>query len=607
MTPRLSYVSLRSSWRATGRVGKGDGGGREQCAAEVCTSSSTGMESTVGMEGTAALETDPVGEAAGPSTTAPAPRELDPSAAVSSGAASHAPAGLVSAIVGESAQPARRPFRFSSTHQPSADAVAARRTRFAVDFEPDPKKRSKMLSRHLKTLRKMVELIEKSTGTPIVLLCSTSTDDETGRPVVRHVLGRPDSAIMRACWSDPRCEDTRNAIWDAEIAERHGADRSTSMLQQDGGGAASAPAAQTSAVAGTAVRQDARSAAAPVIDIGTARTQLRAVLGVRPGFGKSDRKPRWWPDLVPWQYEYSLQRMSTKDLGVVHSAFCKDQGLPVQRVISVKAAAKAAAATSSSTAVAGRATGVRPAKSDTIDCTTQVTSLTSESRERESVGLKRGRDGSVRPPIPSRYKVKRGGRDGDDNVIRSARSNIGQGEMATVRALGSGARSSPLREIPRIPTRPQSWQAQCRGASGASGSSDPAAVLPRAGQSTSVSSAEGHLASTAEALTTVPATARRGVGKDQGVGVGVGVGTGTGGGLPRPARRMAASAGGEMAPPAARKPRRQRAYTSFLSLRSEELAPSEGGQVKQMDQDAAPDTANKPKDAPSKPTGHLTI
>eukprot|EP01043_Picozoa_sp_COSAG02_P057863 COSAG02_NODE_7100_length_3185_cov_3.158782_1_plen_377_part_00 len=369
------------------------------------------------------------------------------------------------------------------------------------------------------------------------------------------------------------------------------------------------------AVANTAFRQEAtaKAAAAPVVDIETARTQLRAALGARPGFGKSDRMPTWWPDAVPWRQDYSLGKISKKDLGVVHSAFCKHQGLAVQRVVSIKAAAKAAAAITAPTAVGDRATGVRYATSDPTvarDCTVQVANVASEDRELESVGLKRGRDRSLPPPIPSRYKAKRSGRDGGNNVTRSDGSNSSQEEMATADALGSSARSSTHRPIPPcIPTRPRSWQAQCRGVSG---SRVPAAVLHHTDRSTSAQSAEGQVASTAEAMVVVLAggsggatAAARGAGAGR---AGVGGGVGAEETLPQPARETAASVGGDMAPPAARKPRRQRAYTSFLSLRSEEQALSEGRQVVvSADQDARANPAKVAKGAPSKPTGQLTI
>lgn len=129
------------------------------------------------------------------SARAPQPPPAEPRAVTSGSTTSHAPA-LVSAIVGDGAaqlsQQRGGQIRFSSTHQP--DAVTKRPYR-SCEYEPNPEKRRKILWRGLKSLRTMLEVIEKATGTPIVLLCSTRTDAKTGHPVVQHVRARSNISV----------------------------------------------------------------------------------------------------------------------------------------------------------------------------------------------------------------------------------------------------------------------------------------------------------------------------------------------------------------------------------------------------------------------------
>ena len=62
-------------------------------------------------------------------------------------------------------------------------------------------------------------------------------------------------------------------------------------------------------------------------DIQVASSQILSTLGTRPGYGKPERKPKWWPDSVKWAPGYSLQRMRHIDVAMAYLALCKDRGM----------------------------------------------------------------------------------------------------------------------------------------------------------------------------------------------------------------------------------------------------------------------------------------
>ena len=173
-------------------------------------SMSAGMGSTADPEAARIGEqaAGSVGEEAQLSARAPPPPPAEPRGVAGPGSpASHAPA-LLSAIVGD--QPRGR-MRFSSTHQPAA---AAKRSYRSCEYEPNPEKRRKILWRSLKSLRTNLEVIERATGTPIVLLCSTRTDAKTGHPVVQHVRDP-----LCACRASLRSSETRTLLRAAGAGE----------------------------------------------------------------------------------------------------------------------------------------------------------------------------------------------------------------------------------------------------------------------------------------------------------------------------------------------------------------------------------------------------
>ena len=76
-----------------------------------------------------------------------------------------------------------------------------------------------------------------------------------------------------------------------------------------------------------------------MIDFNTALAQLRTEMGARPGFGRANRKPPWWPERVRWSYDYSLKKMSQKDVILVHAAFCQHEGTEPPQIIKSRATA----------------------------------------------------------------------------------------------------------------------------------------------------------------------------------------------------------------------------------------------------------------------------
>lgn len=518
-------------------------------------------------------------------------------------------ASLVSAIVGgggaSSKQSGDGTTQFSSTNQPEG---ANKRPRSSGEYEPNPEKRRKLLWRYITKLRKTVEAIERTTDTPIVVLCSTEVDDATGRPVVQHVLGRQDSVIMRACWSDPRCEATRNAIWDAESTAR----KARAAQPADDG------AERDSSADGSHPEQQSKDQAAPetdrpgpkmtsVVDINTARTQLRAELGCRPGFGKPERRPKWWPAVVAWRYDYSLQKMSKRDLGIVHAAFCTYQELRPFRVVSSKQAAEAAAAaaaaasattTPGAAAFTGTMKNASAAKTTTAKTTAPI-SATKPKPERSAnpAGTTNVLDSKgsimpswapasarvVPPPIPYRYGFNRSG--GDDVVSKSRVAGFGSSWDAVPAAGALGPVDAPVGLIPCAQARPRTWQPV--GGTGRSSADYGEPIGPATASGSIPAAAPQELVRRGPTIPRLDAAAGRAAaagGPVAGAGHALAAAV-AGDGLAAAAAAAPAAAGQrfvtarEMVPSAARQPHLQGAYRSFLSLQSEELRQVEGANM----------------------------